>query len=96
MAAFRRGMIIGFGIGYIKGSKAGRERYEQINKNWNKVKATPAYQKANSKFQELIGFGLVKGRLAALDAVTKASSRIRHPVGGGSSNGHDSSKYSSN
>jgi len=87
-------MIIGFGIGYIKGSKAGRERYEQIRKNWNKVTATPSYQKINSKVQELIGFGLIKGRLAALDAVTKASSRIRHPVTDGSSNGHES-KYSS-
>ncbi|MGI8426637.1 MAG: hypothetical protein ACR2FO_05600 [Actinomycetota bacterium] len=94
MAAFRKGMIIGFGIGYVKGSKAGRERYEQIRKNWNKVKATPAYQSLNSKAQELIGNGLIKGRLAALDAVTKASSKIRHPVTGGSSNGHES-KYSS-
>ncbi|MCA1832620.1 MAG: hypothetical protein ABR548_15505 [Actinomycetota bacterium] len=27
---FRTGMIVGFGAGYVMGSKAGRSRYEQI------------------------------------------------------------------
>jgi hypothetical protein len=30
MTRLRTGLIVGFGIGYVLGTKAGRERYEQI------------------------------------------------------------------
>lgn len=32
MGAFKTGAIVGFGIGYLRGAKAGRPRYEQITK----------------------------------------------------------------
>jgi hypothetical protein len=30
MPKFRMGLVIGFGVGYYLGAKAGRERYEQL------------------------------------------------------------------
>ena len=29
---FRTGLMVGFGVGYVMGSKAGRSRYEQIRR----------------------------------------------------------------
>lgn len=31
---FRWGVMLGFGVGYVLGSKAGRERYEQLRNAW--------------------------------------------------------------
>lgn len=31
MGAFKNGLVIGLAVGYFQGSKAGRQRYEQIN-----------------------------------------------------------------
>ena len=31
------GLVIGLGVGYVLGSRAGRERYEQIKTQWLKV-----------------------------------------------------------
>lgn len=84
MGAFRKGIAIGFAFGYVKGAKAGRERYEQINRRWGKVKATPSYQRASSRAQQMVGFGIYRGKVAAMDAVSKASERMK---AAGSSNG---------
>lgn len=31
------GVVVGLGVGYVLGTRAGRERYEQIKKQWLKV-----------------------------------------------------------
>ncbi|SOE02044.1 hypothetical protein [Blastococcus haudaquaticus] len=36
--------IAGFGAGYVLGSKAGRERYEQIRRGWEQAKDDPRLQ----------------------------------------------------
>lgn len=81
MGAFRKGVAVGFAIGYVKGAKAGRERYEQINRRWTKVKSTPTYQRFASKAQQVVGFGLYRGKLVAMDAMGKASERIKNANG---------------
>ena len=42
--AFRSGLIIGLGIGYVLGTKAGRERYEQIVAAFNDMTSRPEVQ----------------------------------------------------
>lgn len=37
MGAFKTGALVGFGIGYMKGAKAGRPRYEQITEKVKKM-----------------------------------------------------------
>jgi len=53
---FRVGLLIGLGVGYYYGAKAGRERYEQIDEWLDKVRATTTYQdvviKVNDGFRE--------------------------------------------
>ena len=36
--------IAGFGAGYVLGSRAGRERYEQIRRAWSQAKDDPRLQ----------------------------------------------------
>ena len=36
--------LAGFGAGYVLGAKAGRERYEQIQKAWANAKENPQLQ----------------------------------------------------
>ncbi len=53
--------VLGFGVGYVLGSKAGRQRYEQLLRSWRQLRDNPAVQEAA---------GLVQARAeSALDAV---------------------------
>ena len=42
----KSGFVIGFGVGYVLGSKAGRERYEDIRRWWHQLMGSPTMQKA--------------------------------------------------
>lgn len=41
---FKTGLLIGGALGYYFGAKAGRERYHQIERTLDRVRATSAYQ----------------------------------------------------
>ena len=49
---FRFGLVTGFAAGYYLGAKAGRERYEQINRTLRKIQGSDAYETAMEKVQE--------------------------------------------
>jgi hypothetical protein len=44
---FRAGLIVGAAIGYYYGTKAGRERYEQLDRALERVRRHPTYQQAS-------------------------------------------------
>jgi hypothetical protein len=48
-------LLIGVGIGYVLGSRAGRERYEQIKVGASKVARNPTVQSAAGRAQEAVG-----------------------------------------
>lgn len=73
MGAFRKGLVIGFAAGYVQGSKAGRERYEQINRNWKRVKKTESYQRLSGKAGAIMGMGFERGKVIALDALGRTT-----------------------
>jgi len=77
MAAFKRGLLIGLAVGYVQGAKAGRERYEQINRTWRRIKTTPSYQRLSEKASALAGLGIQRGKIVALDGIEKASGRVK-------------------
>jgi hypothetical protein len=56
---------VGFGLGYYLGTMAGRERYEQINKAFQKLKGSDAFQAAEEKAKAAVDLGVE----AAKDAV---------------------------
>ena len=51
---FRTGLIIGAGIGYVLGAKAGRERYEQIVAAFNDMTDRPEVQDLVAKGRSLM------------------------------------------
>jgi hypothetical protein len=58
---FRTGLLIGGALGYYYGSKAGHERFEQIDAVLARVRRLPAYQSARD---QLLGTVAVAGEAA--------------------------------
>jgi len=59
---FKTGLIIGFGAGYVLGTKAGRERYEQIMESVNEATARPEVQDLVAKGKGLMDKANEMGR----------------------------------
>lgn len=49
------GLVVGLGAGYILGTRAGRERYEQIKTQWMKVWNTDQVQDQVEKVKDFVG-----------------------------------------
>lgn len=49
------GLVVGLGVGYVLGTRAGRERYDQIKKQWLKVWELDAVQDQVDKAKEFVG-----------------------------------------
>lgn len=62
---FRTGLIIGAAVGYYYGTKAGPERYAQIERMLDKARATGPFQTLKEKVTDLRD----QGRERALDLV---------------------------
>lgn len=64
---FRAGLIIGGGVGYVLGAKAGRERYHQIMSGWKRVRQNPAVSQLADQAVGLLDAGrhAVSGSLKA-------------------------------
>jgi RNA polymerase primary sigma factor len=54
MGAFKTGAIVGFGLGYVQGAKAGRQRYEQIQQKMKKLSDSPAVKKAIEPMKPMV------------------------------------------
>ena len=81
----RVGLITGFAAGYVLGSKAGRERYEQIKRWWRQVTGSPQAQHLAERGKELAGEAGSKAVGAVQSAVSKVGSGVRDRLG----NGHE-------
>ena len=64
---FRLGFLLGAGIGYVLGARAGRERYRQIVEAWEKLRKHPAAAQLIDQMTGLVDAGrhLVAGGLSA-------------------------------
>ena len=62
---FKTGLLIGGALGYYYGSKAGRERFEQIDAVLERVRRQPTYQKARD---QLVGAAAGAGEAAKAKA----------------------------
>ena len=52
---FRRGLVLGAGVGYVLGTKAGRERYEQLRSMWAKLTRSEPGQKVEATIRDTLG-----------------------------------------
>ena len=46
MGKFRLGALVGLVVGYYLGARAGRERYEQLNRLLGRARSSPAFDHA--------------------------------------------------
>ncbi|MDQ2825836.1 MAG: hypothetical protein M3Y04_02530 [Actinomycetota bacterium] len=64
---FRLGMITGFAAGYYMGTKAGRQRYDQINRGLTRLRRSDTFETATDRAKTLVEDGVDKAR-ALVDA----------------------------
>lgn len=55
---FRTGVLVGLAVGYYYGSKAGRERYLQIDAYLERVRTSPAYRDLMTRAATMADRGL--------------------------------------
>ena len=53
---------MGFGTGYYLGAKAGRGRYEEINRTIRKIKRSESFEAAADKAKEMVDLGVEQAR----------------------------------
>jgi hypothetical protein len=75
-------LLAAAGVGYVLGSKAGRERYEQIMGTFNKVKDDPRVQE---KAHQAADFAAEKAPVVKDKVADTASAATSKVTGGGSS-----------
>jgi hypothetical protein len=83
MSRFKLGLTLGLGVGYVLGTKAGRERYLQIQRNarraselWQKVASSSLAQKAAHKAGEALGDGLCNAKRTTISKLPWMKDRI--------------------
>jgi len=74
--------VLGIGVGYVLGTRAGRERYEQLKQTATRVGRRPEMQRAQERIKAVAGDKLQKGteqgkRLAATAKQRAASAKQR-------------------
>ncbi|GJF28585.1 hypothetical protein [Kitasatospora sp. NBC_01539] len=62
-------LVVGVGIGYVLGSRAGRQRYEQIARTAQKISQNPKVQDAAGKAKQQAGAVAGKAAGAVADKV---------------------------
>ncbi len=59
---FRLGLVTGFAAGYYLGARAGRQRYDQINRAVRRVRRSDAFEAATEKAKTAVEEGVEKAR----------------------------------
>ena len=92
MLFIKPSLVVGFAAGYVLGSRAGRERYEQISNGARKFMGNPTVQSAASKAQETVATQAPVVAEAVKDKATSAASAVADKV----SRDHDSAPAGTN
>jgi hypothetical protein len=74
--------VLGLGVGYVLGARAGRERYEQIRSAWNRFTGNPAVQHAAERGKEVAQVGARKSMHAVQGGVEKAAGAVKERLHG--------------
>ena len=73
----KTGFLIGFGVGYVLGSKAGRQRYEDIRRWWNQLSGSPTVQRAAERTKDMASDGAKRGLSVVQQGVEKAGDAVK-------------------
>jgi hypothetical protein len=79
---FRTGLVIGLGVGYVLGAKAGRERYEQIRSAFEGFTSHERVQEYGAKSKAVVDLTTERARTAISGGLNSASQVVRDRVEG--------------
>src|SRR5918912_327116 len=77
MSMRKLSFVIGFGAGYVLGSRAGRERYEQLRRLANRVAGSPKVREATDRARESASFSARRGLSLVQRGVTRTGGAVR-------------------
>ena len=77
--------LVGFGAGYVLGTRAGREQYEKIMQMVQGVKENPRVQETTSMLSQQASELADTATSTVQDKVSMATDKAKSTVGGGSS-----------
>jgi hypothetical protein len=73
---FKTGLLVGLGVGYVFGTKAGRERYEELKATWDQFTGNPSVQRIVSKGKDIVETGAEQGIRAVETAGQEVQDRL--------------------
>jgi hypothetical protein len=76
------GFFVGFGAGYVLGSRAGRDRYEQIRRLYDNLVSSSTFQEASDKAKGAVGSGLTSATHKASEGVSKVADAVKERKSG--------------
>jgi hypothetical protein len=59
---FKLGAVTGFAAGYYLGTRAGRQRYDQINRQLARLRRSEAFEQATERAKTVVDEGVEKAR----------------------------------
>ena len=74
---FKTGLLVGFGAGYVMGTKAGRERYEELKATWDQFVGNPSVQRVVSKGKDVVETTAERGIRAVESAGEEVKDRVQ-------------------
>jgi hypothetical protein len=73
----KTGFVVGLGVGYVLGAKAGRQRYEDIMRWYHQFTGSPSVQRAAEKTKGVATEGAKRGLTVVQQGVEKAGSAVK-------------------
>jgi hypothetical protein len=94
---FKSGFLVGLGAGYVLGTKAGQERYQQIVEATSKLRENPGVQRLTGEVNKTVNVSKDRVAETAAAKADQAKEAVASKVGGntGSSTTSTSSGTSS-
>ena len=81
---FKSGFLVGLGAGYVLGTKAGQERYQQIVDAAGKLRENPGVQRLTGEVNRTVTVGKDRVAETAATKAEEAKEAVASKVGGNS------------
>jgi hypothetical protein len=81
---FKSGFLVGLGAGYVLGTKAGQERYQQIVDAAGKLRENPGVQRLTGEVNRTVSVGKDRVAETAAAKADEAKEAVASKVGGNS------------
>ncbi len=80
---FKMGLVVGAGLGYVLGARAGRERYEDLRRAWENFLGNPQVQQIVERGRDVVEDATNKGLHVVHEGVEKATGTVQERLEGG-------------